>query len=118
MRGSVFGASPGGAHRVRNPAPFELAVLRRPVERGRAVRGLAEGRHDEVDLLEVMHASPGGLAVRDAASLVFETDTPSAAQIEKARRRLESLVKKELATSEKDLAGVVRFSRVRERERP
>jgi replicative DNA helicase len=73
--------------------------------------------HEQIDLLEVMDASPNGLAVRDAASLLFETDSPSASQTEKARRRLEALVKKDHATSDKDVTGVVRYSRVRKRER-
>jgi replicative DNA helicase len=72
--------------------------------------------HAQVDLLALMTASQSGLLVRDAASVLFETDAPSASQIEKARRRLERLVERDLARSEKDATGTARYFAVRKRE--
>ncbi|HSX67223.1 AAA family ATPase [Nocardioides sp.] len=42
-----------------------------------------------VDLLKLAAASPAGLTARDAAAALFETEEPTDAQREKARRRLE-----------------------------
>ena len=45
-----------------------------------------------VDLLTVVD-SAGQVTARGAAALLFETEKPSAAQVEKARRRLDALVR-------------------------
>lgn len=48
--------------------------------------------HGQVDIV-ASAARSGGLTVKDAARLVFETDTPDRNQIEKTRRRLNALVR-------------------------
>lgn len=48
--------------------------------------------HGQVDLV-VAAARAGGLTVKDAARLLFETDTPDRNHIEKTRRRLNTLVR-------------------------
>ena len=46
----------------------------------------------QVDLVAAA-MRPGGLIVKDAARYIFETDNPDRNQVEKARRRLDALVR-------------------------
>jgi replicative DNA helicase len=71
---------------------------------------------EHVSFEELVRASGDGVVVRDAASLLFETDVPSASQVEKARRKLESLVAKGKAIRNDDADGLARYVSVRERE--
>ncbi|MFF8455036.1 bifunctional DNA primase/polymerase [Streptomyces albidoflavus] len=48
--------------------------------------------HHTADLVALAGASRGGISALDAAKAIFETEKPSAAQKEKARRRLAKLV--------------------------
>ncbi|QLQ10955.1 MAG: AAA family ATPase [Nocardioidaceae bacterium] len=48
------------------------------------------------DLLAAVQAAPGGLTALEAAGLIFESEQPSAAEREKARRRLDKLAKDDL----------------------
>ncbi|WAC54271.1 bifunctional DNA primase/polymerase [Gordonia sp. SL306] len=61
--------------------------------------------HGQVDLIAA--AASGGLTVKDAARLLFETDKPDRNKVEKARRKLDGLVRdgrltSRVATSPKD----------------
>lgn len=52
---------------------------------------------EQVDLLDVVAASQNGLTAAEAARALFDADKPSAAQQEKARRRLQKLAESGLA---------------------
>lgn len=47
--------------------------------------------HEGGDLLSIVLAAPKGLTVRDAARTLYETDKPNRSDVERARRKLESL---------------------------
>lgn len=49
--------------------------------------------YEGTDLQQAIDVSSNGMTVHDAASLMFQTDTPNRNEIEKARRRLEGMVK-------------------------
>ena len=53
--------------------------------------------HEHVDLETVLETTRFGLTVKDAARVLFESDDPRANEIEKARRKLERLVERNLA---------------------
>jgi hypothetical protein len=53
-------------------------------------RGLSTVWH-AVDLLQMARAAPGGITARAAAGALSGTDKPEPGQVEKARRRLDSL---------------------------
>ena len=53
--------------------------------------------HDRVNLLELVRMSPRGLTAQEAARQLYETSVPSAAEVEKARRALKDLVRRDLA---------------------
>lgn len=61
------------------------------------------------DLEEVLAAAKHGAIVQDAAVLMFTTTTPNRNEIEKARRRLESLVKRGRADRRDDPDGLARY---------
>jgi hypothetical protein len=46
-----------------------------------------------IDLVELITVRPGGLTAKRAAALMFDTDKPDKSQVEKARRKLDGLVK-------------------------
>jgi len=51
--------------------------------------------HHDVDLVTMARAAgPEGLTARGAAAAIFDTETPSRGEVEKARRRLDKLVDK------------------------
>jgi hypothetical protein len=72
------------------------------------VRG-SSSIHEHVDLETVLVTSRGGLTVKDAARLIFESDDPKANEIEKARRKLERLVERKLAERRDDADGLARY---------
>ena len=89
VRGSTH-RRPGGSH--RQPAAVEAARRRgRPhADHPRPRRGRSTVWHT-TDLCRAAQAAKGGLTAVDAARLAFETDKPTAAEKEKARRRLDKL---------------------------
>jgi replicative DNA helicase len=66
--------------------------------------------HDHTDLEQLIAGTRrGGLTVKDAARLLFNLDDPMSNDIEKARRRLEALVGRNLAERRDDEDGVARY---------
>lgn len=55
---------------------------------------------DQVDPLAILRAAPRGITARTLAQTTMSTPTPSPADVERARRRLERLVRDELATKQ------------------
>ena len=81
----------------------ELSHLKQPEEEVGPFRvlidhelGMVE-RHDGGDLLAILRTARTGLTARDAACVLFSTARPSGPQVEKARRKLERLVRSNLA---------------------
>lgn len=93
----------------------ELRHLKQPAEevgplRVRHDHAIGHSRvHGQVDLERALAETPHGLTVRDAASAMFETNAPADNEIEKARRRLNSLVKRDRAQRRTDEDGTVRY---------
>jgi replicative DNA helicase len=84
--------SPGdpivGVHHLKQPAD-EVGPLR-------VIHDGETGRSDvwhATDLLLIARAMPAGITAIDAARALFETESPSPAEKEKARRRLEALAR-------------------------
>ena len=65
--------------------------------------------HEHADLETVLETSRGGLTVKDAARVLFESDDPRANEIEKARRKLERLVERGIAERRDDADGLARY---------
>jgi replicative DNA helicase len=65
--------------------------------------------HDHTDLEQLLTAAAAGLTCKDAARLVFSKDEPKANDVEKARRRLEALVGRNLAERRDDPDGLARY---------
>jgi hypothetical protein len=62
--------------------------------------------HHKADLIRLVRAKMAdGLTAKDAAAVIFELDTPSDAQIEKARRKLSALERDGLLVAVKGVAG-------------
>jgi replicative DNA helicase len=82
----------------------ELTHLKQPVEelgpcdiRHDHDKGITL-RHETMTLEELLRRSPDGLTAKSAASALRQTETPSANEVEKARRQLLRLVQKGAAT--------------------
>jgi hypothetical protein len=90
---------------LKQPAePFGPQKLLHDHARGRSEL------YEPADLLEMLERSPGGMLVADAARALFETSaTPTPNQIEQARRKLNSLVKKGDARRKDDPDGAARY---------
>lgn len=58
--------------------------------------------HEQVDLLDVVTQAPGGITARDAAISVFATADPSRAEVQKARRRLDALVDRQVVERDEE----------------
>jgi hypothetical protein len=72
--------------------------------------GIGSSRiHERADLETVLETSRGGLTVKDAARILFESDEPRANEIEKARRKLDRLVQRNLAERRDDPDGLARY---------
>jgi replicative DNA helicase len=69
--------------------------------------------HEQHTLEEIMERTTEGLAVAEAARQLFGCDSPSRNEIEKARRKLDSLVKAGSAESQRDVNGASRYFSVR-----
>lgn len=65
--------------------------------------------YDSTDLEQLLASAPYGLIVADAARLLFASDPPAAKEIEKARRKLESLVGRKRAERRDDPDGLARY---------
>lgn len=52
---------------------------------------------DQVDLEQLLANTPAGLSAHDAAGMIFASANPDRNQVEKARRKLERLVEKDVA---------------------
>jgi replicative DNA helicase len=65
--------------------------------------------HDHIDLEQLLAASRHGLTVKDAARLLLADEEPKPNDIEKARRRLEGLVGRNLAERKDDPDGLARY---------
>ncbi len=93
----------------------ELRHLKQPVEEV----GPLSVRHDhdsgrsvvleQVDLEGALSNALHGLLVKDAAELMFETADPNRNEVEKARRKLESLVGRSRAERRDDPDGLARY---------
>lgn len=64
---------------------------------------------EPLDLVGLITATAAGLTVHDTAVRIFGTATPSRNEIEKARRRLEALVRRSLARRADDADGTARY---------
>ncbi|CAN5874013.1 hypothetical protein BH23ACT5_BH23ACT5_09920 [soil metagenome] len=51
------------------------------------------------DLLAIVNAARGGITANDAARLLYQTDKPTRAEKERARRKLDSLLKRQLVVA-------------------
>lgn len=71
-------------------------------------RGLSK-LDQAVDLDELLALASNGLTVHDAACRLFTTSTPDRNEIEKARRRLENLVRRDEAHRQDDTDGTARY---------
>jgi replicative DNA helicase len=99
----------------------ELRHLKQPAEEV----GPLSVRHDhnlgrstlleQADLETALANAHYGLVVKDAAELMFETASPNRNEIEKARRRLESLVGRDVAERRDDPDGLARYFLIEER---
>jgi replicative DNA helicase len=93
----------------------ELRHLKQPVEEVGPLSILhdhargASNLRDQLDLEVVLTNAVHGLTVKGAAELMFETADPKANEIEKARRRLESLVGRNRAQRRDDPDGLARY---------
>jgi len=65
--------------------------------------------HEQADLEVVLERTVGGLTVKDAARVLFESDEPRQNEIEKARRKLDKLVDRGHARREDDADGTARY---------
>jgi replicative DNA helicase len=93
----------------------ELRHLKQPAEEV----GPLQVKHDhsrgssvvleQADLETALANAQHGLTVKDAAGLMFETATPTANEVEKARRRLNRLVQRNRAERRDDPDGVARY---------
>ena len=91
---------------------LDLHQLKAPIGEGATMRVLIE--HDQGTIERqgdldpaVLLAKAGRLTAQDAARLLYEVEKPSRAQVEKARRQLERLVRCGMADRhEDDLGGV------------
>ena len=64
---------------------------------------------EQADLKTALANAGYGLVVRDAAEFMFETTSPKPNEIEKARRKLESLVARSRAERRDDPDGLARY---------
>lgn len=102
--GSTWLTSGAGSVIVLNGDPGDALVELRHLKQPAAEVGPFKVLHDSTtghstvfhatDLLAMAHAK-GQISARDAAKAIAETDKPTANDVEKARRRLEALVKKD-----------------------
>jgi replicative DNA helicase len=102
----------------RGDLVVDLRHLKQPAEEfgpHKVLHDHARGRselYEPGDLLDMLERSPSGMLVADAARALFETDaTPSPNLIEKARRKLDGLVKKGDADRRPEPDGTVRYVR-------
>lgn len=65
--------------------------------------------HDHVDLEQILANAAHGLVVSEAASLLFATADPTRNEVEKARRRLEALIGRNIAERRDDPDGLARY---------
>lgn len=65
--------------------------------------------HDHTDLEQLLAATLVGLTCKDAARLIFSKEDPKANDVEKARRRLEALIARNLAERRDDPDGLARY---------
>jgi replicative DNA helicase len=65
--------------------------------------------HNHIDLEELLAASTHGLTVKDTARLLFAGEEPKPNDVEKARRRLESLIGRNRAERRDDPDGLARY---------
>jgi len=83
----------------------ELGHLKQPHEEVGPLRVLIDHELGEVevheggDVLAILRGASSPMAARDVARVLFSSDKPTDAEIEKARRRCERLVGKELAVA-------------------
>lgn len=64
---------------------------------------------EQVALEAVLETTRSGLTVKDGARLMFETEDPKPNEIEKARRKLDKLVERNLAERRDDPDGLARY---------
>lgn len=65
--------------------------------------------HDHTDLEQLLANATAGLTAKEAAGLLFAKDDPKANEVEKARRKLESLVARNRAEKRPDAEGAVHY---------
>ena len=86
---------------------LDLAQLKTPIGDGVSTRVIIDHdagtieRQDDLDPAVIL-ARAGTLTAADAARVMYEASAPSRAQVEKARRQLERLVRAELADRRDD----------------
>lgn len=93
----------------------ELIHLKQPAETfgpTKLLHNHARGEtilHEHVDLEALLYNAAHGLVVKDAARLLYGADEPPSNEIEKARRKLESLVARGRAERRDDPDGLARY---------
>lgn len=93
----------------------ELSHLKQPVEQVGPFEVIydhelgAAAVNGGVDLAQAVARARGGMTVGDAATVLFGKAEPEPKEIEKARRRLTSLVKNGLVIRQDDLDGTARY---------
>ncbi|MBW3643110.1 MAG: AAA family ATPase [Actinobacteria bacterium] len=92
-------------------AVVELTHLKQPAEALGPWTLLHDHDHgvttveNKVDLFDVVRTSSGGLTAEGAARAIFRKDNPARNEVEKARRRLDQLVRRGVALKEEGRSG-------------
>lgn len=91
---------------------IELLHLKQPAEQVGPLKivhdhhiGVTTLADDHVDLLALLRTSTRGVSARSVACALFDTSDPKRNELEKARRRLDALVRKDLATRQDGTRG-------------